>query len=495
MGRVEEILKKYGPMLSGELASILEKKYGINNDAARKAISRASVPVRKLKTIPFNKNQVFCYLEAQFNSAKYRSSLYNALKNESMGVSIVLTALENHDYIMKKTMLPIYSKSPVDNIRGHKKIDELVNILLEHHILMEIDDYYVISQRYRKRDYNITYSKSKEQIAEIVVNDFVRWAGKLNLVAYGSYKVFPEPAYFSHFKWFATIPSYISPLYDSIKKRPGFVVVDVLLKPEASVSDVAFFVEKINIIRNYKGLPAFAPVLLVHGVDEKALKYLKDNKVIVGVLSNLFDKKYSEILMGIYNVLRNATAVIRKEPQKLEKIIKEITKSEGRFNNAMGDLFECMVGLYYGRMGCRYLEMNKLVPAEVDKKYEMDLLVDRNNEISVIECKAIRGRLSVDYVELWINTRIPVFREFLESIYPGRRIVFSLWSLGGFDQDAERLLITHQKSVKKYKLSFYDKKGIYDLAKSTNDTVFCKQLKEHFKEYGEYLELEELEIV
>ena len=41
MDRVEEILKKEGPMLSGALASRLERKYAISNTAARKAISRA----------------------------------------------------------------------------------------------------------------------------------------------------------------------------------------------------------------------------------------------------------------------------------------------------------------------------------------------------------------------------------------------------------------------------------------------------------------------
>ena len=54
MGRVEEILKINGPMLSGKLAFILEQKYSISNEAARKAISRARSPVQKLKVFPFN---------------------------------------------------------------------------------------------------------------------------------------------------------------------------------------------------------------------------------------------------------------------------------------------------------------------------------------------------------------------------------------------------------------------------------------------------------
>lgn len=48
MDRVEEILKKDGPMLSGVLANRLERKYAINNTAARKTVSRAKEPVQKL---------------------------------------------------------------------------------------------------------------------------------------------------------------------------------------------------------------------------------------------------------------------------------------------------------------------------------------------------------------------------------------------------------------------------------------------------------------
>lgn len=348
MGRVEEILKKYGPMLSGKLANILEKNHSISNEAARQAISRARAPVQKLKVFPFNKNQVFCYLEEQYNSRLYRDKLYESLKKESLAVAVILHALENTNNIMKKSMLPIYSKSPIENTKGHRKFERMVSDLVGQGILYEIEgEYYAISSMYTGEDYNLTYSRSEEQIARIVVNDFISWATKLNVIAYNSFEIFPDSAIFAHFKWFSTIPSYVTPLYDLKKKRPGFVVVDVLVKSNITIEDVSFFVEKVNIIRNFKGLPSFAPVLLLNGVSNEALRYLKENKIVVGILSNLFDKKYTETLMNMYNVLRNATAVIMREPQKLEELIKEIAKSEGRFNNAMGDLFECMVGLFF----------------------------------------------------------------------------------------------------------------------------------------------------
>lgn len=493
MERIEQILKKYGPMLSGKLSLLLEAEYKISNEAARQAISRAKSPVQKIKVLPFNKNQIFCYLEEQYKSSQYRKSLYDALKTDSASVSAIIHALENNYCIMKKDLLPIYSKSPIENTKGHRKFDEIIDKLLNQGIVFEADeDYYAISRMYSNKEYNITYAKSKELIVKMAADDFVSWAGKLNLGAYNSFKIFPKEANFAHFKWTATMPSYITPLFDEKEKQPGFVVVDAIISSNVTIKDVSYFVEKVKIIRNFRRVPRFAPVLLVNVLEKEALQYLKDNKIIVGVLSNIFDKKYTEIIMSIYYVLRNATAVIMKEPQKLENLIQEIDKSEGRFNNAMGDLFECMVGLFFSRMGCRYLELNKQVPNGRGGKYEMDVLLERDNKILVIECKAYRGKLDKEYVEKWLSLRIPAFRKFLEEIYPGRRIEFELWALGGFEHEAENLLKKHQSSAKKYDLHFLDKKQIYYFAKKYGDKTFCKQIDKHFSEYGNEVDIIEM---
>ena len=486
MDRVEVILKNNGPMLSGKLAKELEKIYSISNETARKAISRARSPVQKLKVFPFYKNQVFCYLEDQYMSVRYRKRLFQALRQASASVSVIIYALENANNIMKKTMLPIYSISPVENTKGHRKFERIISDLIMQQIILEIEEYYAISPMYSEKGYNLTYSKSEEIVAKIAVRDFISKVTKLNIVAYNSFRMFPEEtAIFAHFKWFATIPSYVTPIYDITKNRPGFMVVDVLIKTNASVKDVSFFVEKVNIIRNFKGLPPVAPVILLTGASNEALQYLKENKIVIGILSNLFDKRYTEILMNMYNVLRNATTVIMKEPQRLEALIKEIEDNEGKFNNAMGDLFECMVGLYFAKLGVRYLEVNKEIPEGYGGQGEIDVLAERDGKIFVVECKAYRGKVGKDYVEKWLSHKIPIFRRFLDDIYPGKKKVFSIWALGGYDEQAEELLAQHKSTVKKYELSYLDKKDIYQRARDVNDKTFCEHIKRYFKDYGE----------
>ena len=87
MNRIEILLKQYGPMLSGDLAKKYEKKYNASNEAARKAISRARSPIQKIKYFPFEKNQIFCYLEEQYNTSSYKKMLYSSLKKHSSTIA------------------------------------------------------------------------------------------------------------------------------------------------------------------------------------------------------------------------------------------------------------------------------------------------------------------------------------------------------------------------------------------------------------------------
>lgn len=184
-------------------------------------------------------------MEEQYNSQLYKDKLYESLKKESLAVAVIIHALENSNYIMKKSMLPIYSKSPIENTKGHRKHERIVSDLVKQGILYESnEEYYAISPMYSGEDDNLTYSRSEEQISKIVVDDFIAWAAKLNIIAYNSFKVFPDETVFAHFKWFATIPSYVIPLYDWKEKRLGFMVIDVLIKSNATIDDVSFLLRK-----------------------------------------------------------------------------------------------------------------------------------------------------------------------------------------------------------------------------------------------------------
>lgn len=73
---------------------------------------------------------------------------------------------------------------------------------------------------------------------------------------------------------------------------------------------------------------------------------LKENKVIVGIIENIFDKKYTALLGEVVRIFTNASAIVSKKPEELKALFSEITRSDGRYNDMIGDMFELVVGYY-----------------------------------------------------------------------------------------------------------------------------------------------------
>lgn len=484
MDRIAKILNQYGPMLSGQLAQIYQDTFASTNDAARQAISRARSPVQKIKKFAFNKNQVFCYLESQYNSTKYLDCLYNCLKTNSLNISVILTALENNFGVIKKDILPSFSISPIKNTRGHRLFSRNVNDLIEYGIITEYDDeHWMINPYFIDNTPNLVLSNSNDRMRTIILNDFITWASKLNIIAYNSAHISPNIAEFAHFQWGATCPSYLQALYNNIKNRPGFVVVDAIYGKQVSPSDISFFINKVNILRHLKNIPTFLPILLIEGASSEAFTILKEEKIFIGVLSNIFDKNYSSILADIYNVFQNATYLMIKDSSKIDTLLDNIAKNEGRFNNVMGDLFEFMVGSFYQKLGVTEFKMNKLIPNQNGTHKELDILISKDNRIIAVECKATKSPLSHSYVEKWLSEIIPVFRKWIQKEYPQHNYEFQLWSIGGFDEQANILLNQHKESTKKYQLNYYNKSEIINLANQYNDRAFLNHIQKHFTDY------------
>ncbi len=288
-------------MLSGKLARIFENEYGVSNMAARQALSRAKSPVNKICTLSFEKNQKFFYLENQFMSQQYVDRLLEDIKENSQINWIYICAFQAQYGYVSKNILPALVSSPVKNVKGHKLHERVLDDLIKCHIIEDYDD-----TRWKLSDWvsdtlqNLSRSTGIEVVKKQIVNDFASWAGNINLVGYGSSKTIFESAEFANFQWAFTAPSYVQPLYNMEAQKNGFVVADVFYGRTATLEDIQFFINKISIIRSYKKLPCFLPVLLIDNAAPEALKALKEHKVMVAFIKNLFDKRYVELLAEIF---------------------------------------------------------------------------------------------------------------------------------------------------------------------------------------------------
>ena len=331
--KVVTLLNKYGPMLSGELARKFEHEYGASNTAARQALSRAKKPVNKICTLSFDKNQKFFYLESQYMSNRYIERLMDAIKQSSQINWVYICAFQSQNGFVAKSILPSLVSSPIKNVKGHKLHQRVIDDLLKCGIIVEYNEtHWMLAEWASIQNRSIARAVGLETVKKQVVNDFASWAQNINLIGYDSAKVLSASAEFANFQWALTAPAYIQPLYDTEKIRPGFVVADIFYGRTATEEDINFFLDKLSVIRTFKKLPAFMPVFLVENITREALMILKENKVMVALIKNVFDEKYAKLLAEIVSVFSHSSAIISKNPEKIETLFSEIAKAEGRYN-------------------------------------------------------------------------------------------------------------------------------------------------------------------
>lgn len=481
--KVVALLNQYGPMLSGELARHFEKEYKVSNEAARQALSRAKTPVHKIQTLSFEKNQKFFYLEDQYMSQRYRESLLHAIKTSSQVNWIYICAFRAQNGYVAKDFLPALVSSPIQKVKGHKLHQRVIDDLLRCQVIEEYNEtYWKLCDWVPVRSRNYARAVGLETVKKQVVRDFAKWAKNINMIGYASAKMLTASAEFAQFQWALTAPSYIQPLYDVKQQKPGFVVADIFYGQIADVEDVRFFLQKLSIIRTFKKLPPVFPVLLAESVSNAALKELKAHKVIIALIKNIFDERYTELLAEIVNIFTNSSAVIAKTPEKIAALFREISKSEGRYNDIIGDMFELLVGYYYQHIGCRYLEIRKMIRIpDSAKTNEIDVLVERDGQVVIVECKATHSAIDADFAEKWLSKNIKQIREwFLEEYRTGPELTFQLWSLGGFTPGALEKLNKASAKARKYRIEFFDKNQIIKLARKHKVQPVVDILHQHF---------------
>lgn len=482
--KVIAMLRKYGPMLSGKLAKLYEKEYGVSNTAARQALSRANSPVNKICTLSFEKNQKFFYLEDQFKSERYTTEFLKAIREASQVNWVYISAFISQNGYVAKDMLPALVSSPVQPVKGHKLHQRVVADLQKCHIIEEYNDtHWKLCDWIANQRFNLARSVGLEAAKKQVARDFARWAQNINLIGYDSAKTLSQSAEFAHFQWALTAPSYVQPFYNYELKKPGFLIADIVYGRIATEEDVKFFLDKLAVVRSFKKVPAFLPVLVADSLTKDALMLLKENKVLVALIKNIFDESYSRLLSELVSVFTNASAIISKNPSQIEKLFSDLSKAEGRYNDMIGDMFELITAYYFQQVGCRYLDIRKHVQIpNSTANNEIDVLVEQSGRIIIVECKATRSPIDLTFVEKWLSKNVPQIRSWIVEKYPDKDISFQLWSLGGFSPEALKALSDASANTKKYEIDYLDRDQIVTMARQQHVQPVVELLQsQHFQ--------------
>jgi hypothetical protein len=474
MTSIEKILNENGPLMSNALSSILEKLEKINYNTASQRVARNN-KILKIKGY-FISNLSLCYLEKHIEDGLLYDSLNKAMFENGKKYWYTLNALELHGGIINQKVLECYTNYLIIELKGHLPFRKIIQKFIKSNILNFNSDYYYISPKLKKTNFNSLAYKTIEAIKENILKDFGTLNKNIGLISYNTAEEYAE---FGKFRWAFKGVSNITGLMQG--NKPGFVLADIIIGTSITERDVSFFIEKIKHIQSFNNASRIIPFLIVDDLNKEALLALKSHGIAIGFIKELFGQKYADTLKELISVLNNAGASLKSSPEKYLDLIKELKKyNEGLANNIRGALFEFVVGHIHSLDSNSSIDLGREI-YENDARHEMDVLAIYNDKIVIAECKAKRSKTDIETIDKWLGEKIPAFRKWIEKqeTWNKKKVEFEFWSTGGFTDDALEKLDYITSSTIKYKVSYFNSNDIRNKALSMGN----KKLKEALDDF------------
>src|SRR5690554_4260239 len=431
MTTIEKILNKRGPLMSNELSSLIESAENINYNTASQRVAR-NTKILKIKGF-FVSNLSLCYLEKHIEDGILFDSLNKAMFENGKKYWYTLNALELHGGIINQKFLECYTNYPIIALKGHLPFKKIIQKFIKSNILNYNSEYYYISPKLKKTNFNSLTYKTIEAIKENILTDFGNLNRNIGLISYNTAEKYAE---FGKFRWAFKGVSNITGLMQGTK--PGFVLADIIIGAPINEKDVSFFIEKIKHIQSFNNASRIIPFLIVDDLSKEALTALKYHGIVVGFIKELFGQKYADTLKELISVLNNAGASLKSSPEKYLDLIKELKKyNEGLANNIRGALFEFVVGHIHSLDSNNSIDLGREI-IEDNARHEIDVLANYPNRIVLAECKAKRSMVDLKTMDKWLGVKIPAFKSWIEKqeTWKQKTIEFEFWSTGGFTDDA-----------------------------------------------------------
>ena len=475
MTSIVEYIEQELVVSSGDAIRYAEKELGITNEAARKKIQRLPAYIYRIKGI-CRDGQSILYHKNNWTNIDFLDKLTEVIKNDAQQHYAVLNAINLYSGLIPKSILAEYTLSPIENVKGHKRFSTIIDDLKRLRLIDETGDFYVGENT----AYNEKRSKALSLINEMTLAHFHEWGRNIGLFSYDSAKFHSG---LSSYQFAMVAPSYINSLAQKTNNRiiPAFIVADILLNRDILKNDIDFFIKKLENVSMRNRSAKIIPFLLVGSHDKDVHQVLKSKGIIIGNIDELFGKKYSESVYGILNLIENAGAILKSNPDQYIKLIDSIKSlSTGKTFNLRGALFEMAVGYFHGQQ-CQTLEVSKKVISDQESR-EIDVYAVYQEKVVFAECKGYNTKVDDGYINKWLSEKIPVIRRWAlscESICD-KPMVFEIWSTGGFTDDANIRLSAAHQNTKKYQVNFYDSFHMLKVAKEKKINQFSEIVNSYF---------------
>lgn len=467
--QLEQVLMDTGPCLSSVAAVEMQRRYGLTAVVARKRISRAEHPVKRLD-LQFRRGAAFIYLATQYQTQRFFRALADALEANNGAYARVVQAIGARGGIMP--LAHLQSAAGLADVDGQLGVREVVARLVKAGVITEIElgglGVCVAFDVTVSLDEPIQRMKARLVAEGVLLEAVKQWARNLAL---GSYELFnlrggDKPPTVSRFQWDMTAPSYLSGLsaWDAQAKKlkPGFLVADVLLGLGA-VDERALrpFIYKCETLRHTK-VGRCMQFFLAEGFSNEALMQLRKNGVIPGRVEELFGLEVAKSLKELVATLTQ-TAAAAIDPAKFDLLFSSLGRFGAAAGRLRGALFEFFAAALLQEDGWHDVVLNKVYREGGKDLAEVDVRARRGEEVLFVECKGIAPGtvLEDDEVERWLDTRVPAIarRARQNEEHANFDLKFELWTTGELSAKSRALIEKRQKTVRPTKYTLEVRQG------------------------------------
>jgi hypothetical protein len=493
MVSISNFLEQHGPTRAAKLAEWLVSEQGISPEAARKRVSRLKSPLYRFPVPLLPKGESFVYHVDQRKEERFWPELLKAMRDTRSIFGVAIDGLIARGGLVPDSEFSVLAGTSQTGIRGQLMAKTIADRLKSAGVIKayagpENKTYLCIEQMALcMPDWNGMHGR---QVAEGIVLEAMRdWVRKLGLASYNSIAIREEPERraVAGFIFDLAGPSYLLPMRSG-GPQPGFIVADVFAGAVLDEMHVQYFLRKVSMVHSLlrrRGSGALA-FLVADGFTGGALHAGHAAGVSLATPKELFGERAGRALQTLAQTLNNVAAFAASTtPERLAKLIDDLSDIEGAAGNLRGILFE-LLAAYLVRRGAQSINMGvKAVDSASGKTADIDILkfTNQSSDCVAIECKGKQpgGVLSLEEAEEWIR-RLPIFQAHLRPIPQLREanLSFELWTSGVIAADALTYLNKEKAKRTKYPIAWLDGQDVLRLATRGKEKVIADALKQHF---------------
>lgn len=497
--QITNLMEITGPCLSSVLVNAMINTPGMNRETARKQISRA-VASGRLNSVDklFPKRERFIYLQKQYGSERYWSTLTTALLESGSAYGLALSSIRARGGILPLEHFSAACGSPVamkNRLSWTMVLEGLLkNGMVRQFSLPGIGDCIGLSEK-KERTYEFAVPAIKARLIteSVLMKAVAQWVRNTGIISYDTLRTREQASAdlkpcVSQCMFDMSAASYLNPLLQLSRTgevRPGFFVCDLLLGSKLNLEHMQPFITKCRSVSHVRNSPRCLFMFLADAYTEEAFLALKKAGIIPATPENLFGAELAEALAQLRELIAHVTLGHNNNVQEIDDIMTKLSRIEGVTTQLQGDLFEYIVAEAV-RIDNQFVEVGSLCRAEDGKTADCDVMAIRGrSEITFIECKGYKPYSLVKHevIKRWISHQVPVFRKQANRQYPNAIVNVELWTTGKFSEETQEMLNEFIRSSlinKKVNVHVLLPHEVRQRIRNTRNSSLIKVLERHF---------------